>query len=523
MDRLEALGTALSQVSMYDIKSMYNQAKNMVMNVSEMEGKVREATNDDPWGASSTLMQEIAQGQQFNEIMPCIYARFMDKEARQWHEIYKALQLLEYIVKHGSERVVDDARSHLSTIKMLRNFHYIDDKGKDQGINVRNRAKEISELLMDVERIRNERRKAKANRNKYVGTGNDGMSFSGGSDARYGGYGGDDFGSGSGSRGGGYDNDFGGYGGGSSSGGFRDDAGRRGFDEYNAGDDEVTVPRRSNSLASGSVNRASIASTPTPAPTPVKAPAKDVDLLGFMEDDAFSTPVPAAPLTKPAEKALPALASNPLDDGGDDDFADFQAAPPSATIAPAKANNVFDVLGAASQSGFPQSPVRKPIQPVQPTQSPFGTMSPTLASRSTFTSPVQAASPSASASAFGGTDDADVAAAYGDGAPRAFAERVKNVVSGSDEAGVAGGLVDNNINVHGARRAAACRRTDARALARTARAVDGIDAPSDLEDAISRARVFLISDQLAPLTPDRGAALAANASVTHAPALGELV
>ena len=47
----------------------------------------------------------------------------------------QALQLLEDLVKHGSERVVDDARSHISTIKMLRNFHYIDDKGKDQGIN----------------------------------------------------------------------------------------------------------------------------------------------------------------------------------------------------------------------------------------------------------------------------------------------------------------------------------------------------------------------------------------------------
>ena len=67
--------------------------------------------------------------------MPCIYARFMEKEARQWREIYKALQLLEYLIKHGSERVVDDARSHISTIKMLRNFHYIDDKGKDEGVN----------------------------------------------------------------------------------------------------------------------------------------------------------------------------------------------------------------------------------------------------------------------------------------------------------------------------------------------------------------------------------------------------
>ena len=103
--------------------------------------------------------------------------------------------------------MVDDARSHLSTIKMLRNFHYIDDKGKDQGINgkccfpflivflnnsillVRNRSGEIAALLSDLDKIRTERRKAKANRNKYVGTGNDGMMGFSGSSGRYGGFG----------------------------------------------------------------------------------------------------------------------------------------------------------------------------------------------------------------------------------------------------------------------------------------------------------------------------------------------
>lgn len=66
MDRLESLSNTISQITMYDIKSMYNQvrthvdlsttlsifscqAKNMVLNVSETEAKVREATNDDPW------------------------------------------------------------------------------------------------------------------------------------------------------------------------------------------------------------------------------------------------------------------------------------------------------------------------------------------------------------------------------------------------------------------------------------------------------------------------------------------
>lgn len=115
---------------------------------------------------------------------------------------------------------MDDARGHIATVKMLRSFHYTDEKGKDQGINgefmlvnqtvvdlssltpygiaVRNRAKEIVELLSDVEKIRMERRKAKANRNKYGGTGSDGMGsgFSGGSGfggsgSRYGGFGSD--------------------------------------------------------------------------------------------------------------------------------------------------------------------------------------------------------------------------------------------------------------------------------------------------------------------------------------------
>ena len=55
---------------------------------------------------------------------------------------------------------------------------------------VRQRAKEVVELLSDLEKVRQERRKAKANRNKYIGTGNDTMSFSA-SGGRYGGFGSD--------------------------------------------------------------------------------------------------------------------------------------------------------------------------------------------------------------------------------------------------------------------------------------------------------------------------------------------
>ena len=81
-----------------------------------------------------------------------------------------------------------------STCRPFPRLHY--------AFTVRNRSKELVELLADVDKIRQERKKAKANRSKYVGTGNDGFSF-GSSDGRYGGFGNDSF------SGGSYSGDYG--------------------------------------------------------------------------------------------------------------------------------------------------------------------------------------------------------------------------------------------------------------------------------------------------------------------------
>lgn len=110
-------------------------------------------------------------------------------------------------MKNGSERVVDYARSHIAVIDMLKHFQYIDSNGKDQGINVRNRAKELIALLGDVNKIRTERKLAKSNRSKFSGIsstnsggfGDSGNRYGGfGSDAGYGGYSGGVYGDGGG-------------------------------------------------------------------------------------------------------------------------------------------------------------------------------------------------------------------------------------------------------------------------------------------------------------------------------------
>ncbi|KAJ2395751.1 Epsin-3, clathrin recruitment and traffic between the Golgi and endosome, partial [Coemansia sp. RSA 2559] len=174
----------LTEISVWDVRNVYNRVKNVVLNLSEVEIKVNEATGPEPWGASSTLMREIADAthdrKSFEDIMAAIYLKVNDTDPGSWRQVYKALQLVEYLVKNGSERVVDDVRGHITIIKTLKNFHHIDATGKDQGINVRHRSKEIVELVQNKDRLRDERKKAKENRHKFEGGGGGGFGSYGG-------------------------------------------------------------------------------------------------------------------------------------------------------------------------------------------------------------------------------------------------------------------------------------------------------------------------------------------------------
>lgn len=134
--------------------------KNIVNNYSEAEIKVREATSNDPWGPSSSLMTEIADLTYnvvaFSEIMSMVWKRLND-HGKNWRHVYKALTLLDYLIKTGSERVAQQCRENIFAIQTLKDFQYIDRDGKDQGINVREKSKQLVALLKDEERLKTER------------------------------------------------------------------------------------------------------------------------------------------------------------------------------------------------------------------------------------------------------------------------------------------------------------------------------------------------------------------------------
>ncbi|XP_068606148.1 epsin-3-like isoform X2 [Brachionichthys hirsutus] len=152
--------------------SLRRQMKNMVNSYTEAEIKVREATSNDPWGPSSSLMSEIADLTfnvvAFTEVLDMIWKRLND-HGKNWRHVYKALTLLDYLIKTGSERVAQECRENVYTIQTLRDFQYIDRDGRDQGINVREKSKNLVSLLRDEEKLTKERSQALKTKTRMVG------------------------------------------------------------------------------------------------------------------------------------------------------------------------------------------------------------------------------------------------------------------------------------------------------------------------------------------------------------------
>ncbi|XP_030000757.1 clathrin interactor 1a [Sphaeramia orbicularis] len=176
-------------LNMWKVRELVDKATNMVMNYSETESKVREATNDDPWGPSGQLMSEISRAtfmyEHYQEVMGMLWTRMLKDNKKNWRRVYKSLLLLAHLIRNGSERVVTSAREHLYDLRSLESYHFVDENGKDQGMNVRQKVKELVEFVQDDDRLREERKKAKKNKDKYIGVSSDSMGYRSYSGDRY--------------------------------------------------------------------------------------------------------------------------------------------------------------------------------------------------------------------------------------------------------------------------------------------------------------------------------------------------
>ncbi|CAI0441435.1 unnamed protein product [Linum tenue] len=161
------------------VREIKREVNLKVLKVPEIEQKVLDATNDEPWGPHGTALQEISMAtRKFTEcqmIMNVLWTR-LGETGKDWRLVYKALSVIEYLVAHGSERAVDDIIEHTFQISSLTSFEYVEPSGKDSGINVRKKAETIIGLLNNQEKIQEARNKAAANRDKYIGLSSSGIT-----------------------------------------------------------------------------------------------------------------------------------------------------------------------------------------------------------------------------------------------------------------------------------------------------------------------------------------------------------
>ncbi|CAD5215502.1 unnamed protein product [Bursaphelenchus okinawaensis] len=155
------------------ISTLRRQVKNVAYNFSDAQVKVREATSNDPWGPTTALMSEIADlthnPMSFTEIMSMIWKRLND-HGKNWRHVYKSLVLLDYLVKCGSDKVAQQCKENIYSIETLKDFQHIEEN-RDQGLNVREKAKQMMALLNDEERLKNERARFQMTRKRFAQTG----------------------------------------------------------------------------------------------------------------------------------------------------------------------------------------------------------------------------------------------------------------------------------------------------------------------------------------------------------------
>lgn len=161
------------------VREIKREVNLKVLKVPEIEQKVLDATDNEPWGPHGSALAEIAQAtKKFTEcqmVMNVLWTRLRET-GKDWRYVYKALAVIEYLVAHGSERAVDDIIEHTFQISSLSSFEYVEPSGKDLGINVRKKAETIVALLNNRDKIQEVRNKAEANRDKYFGLSSTGIS-----------------------------------------------------------------------------------------------------------------------------------------------------------------------------------------------------------------------------------------------------------------------------------------------------------------------------------------------------------
>lgn len=89
--------------------------------------------SDPPWLGSTILVDFTGWSLDFTVVFPTL--RCAGCKVSHDFDLMQSLLLLGYMLRNGAERVVTSGKEHLFDLKSLEHYKFMDEVGKDQGIN----------------------------------------------------------------------------------------------------------------------------------------------------------------------------------------------------------------------------------------------------------------------------------------------------------------------------------------------------------------------------------------------------
>lgn len=172
MDTVRHLKHRIKNIKWKNVKRTASIAKGKAVSkvkdfyMTDFENRIRKATSNRNWSMGSVQLAEIAQYSYnpllYKVMMDIVYSRLKDK-GHNWKRVYKALELIRYLLLHGAPGVLLDMQHNVHIIESLENFRYVHPKtGRDVGQNVRSKAKQVVDLIRNPTLLEKERQQSRA-------------------------------------------------------------------------------------------------------------------------------------------------------------------------------------------------------------------------------------------------------------------------------------------------------------------------------------------------------------------------
>ncbi|KAG8390883.1 hypothetical protein BUALT_Bualt01G0129900 [Buddleja alternifolia] len=155
----------LKRQASFFLREKIKTARLVLTDVTHVQLLTEEVTNGDSLATDVHAMRLISRAafevDDYERIVHILHNRLSKFDAWNWRGSYKALVVLEHLLTHGPKRIAEEFQSDEDIITdMATDFHYVDHKGFNWGLCVKNKCERIKQLLEDGSYLKEERARA---------------------------------------------------------------------------------------------------------------------------------------------------------------------------------------------------------------------------------------------------------------------------------------------------------------------------------------------------------------------------